>query len=171
MGCFNSTAQLPALAFLGLCDSGKSTIIAYIEHQVFRLTHPTLGVEISTAIFQDQRVEIWDVSGRDCSYWSKYYNSASGIVFVVDSSNEKDFNSFIDHAKQTLSNPIVQKLPVLIYVNRSQPDTLEKFKEELTEKLELKQSGITYQLMPCDPKTGKGVNEGFDWIMKKALLN
>lgn len=170
MGCCISHQDLPALAFLGLCDSGKSTIIAYIQHHVFRLTHPTLGVQISTAVYQDRRVEIWDVSGRDCSYWSRYYNYASGIVFVVDASNEKDLETFVDYAKQALENKDVQKIPILIYMNKLEPENNDNFTHILSEKLDLSTKDLCINLVACDPKNGKGITEGFKWINEKMTV-
>ena len=157
--------QLPTLTFLGLCDSGKSTIIAYIEHRAFRLTHPTLGFERTTLIYQDKRVEVWDVSGRDCSYWSRYYYSSSGIVFVVDGTNLKDMDLFVEYARLALANKEVQKTPILIYINKVWDEENQNICQTLSNKLELQTRNLNIRIQPCDPKIGKGVIEGFNWLM------
>jgi small GTP-binding protein len=165
--CFEETN--PTVTFLGLCDSGKTTIIEYIEHRAFRLTHPTLGFERSNVVYQDKRVDIWDVSGRDCAYWSRYYYSSSGIVFVLDGTNLKDVDLFVEYVKLALANKVVQKVPILIFVNKIWGEENEPFCQTLAAKLELKQRDLNVKIQMCDPKIGKGVSEGFSWIMEQIF--
>ncbi|EAX94696.1 ADP-ribosylation factor, putative [Trichomonas vaginalis G3] len=167
MGCFNSCCKphSNALLFLGLCDSGKTTIASYIEHSAFRVSHPTLGVQITNAVYQDQRVEIWDVSGRDVAYWSRYYSIASGIIFVIDGLNLNDLDLILQYMTQSLARPDVRHLPILIYCNKIWDSDPNNVKHIIEAKLELNNRGLNYQIQPCDPKIGKGVLEGFYWLM------
>lgn len=167
MGCCNSCCgrQLPALVFLGPIDSGKSAIIAYIEHNAFQITHPTLGVETSTAVYQDQRVEIWDVSGRDLAIWPRYYNFASGIVFVVDGTNEMNINTFIEHAKMALTDQDVIHKPILMFINRVSEDDPNNILQSLSKHLEIDNKNLNIKLQACDPSKGQGISEGFNWLM------
>lgn len=169
MGIFSSCCKprSNALVFFGLCDSGKTTIVNYIEHSAYRLAHPTLGVQISTAIYQDQRVEIWDVSGRDCAYWSKYYSVAHGIIFVIDGTKLDELDSFLEYTKGALENKIVQQLPLLIYINKIWETDENNIESTLETRLELKSKGLNYKIQRCDPKIGKGVMDGYNWIMSQ----
>lgn len=168
MGCSESCSsgqELPALAFLGLCDAGKSTIIGYIQHKTFRLTHPTLGAEMNSVVYRDMRFEVWDVSGRDCSYWSRYYQFAVAIVFVVDGQNKEDLDLFVEYAKLALANLNVQKNPILVYINKVNEEEGTAVCNTLKEKLDISHKNLNINFQICDPKTGKGVMDGFDWIM------
>lgn len=161
--------KLPAVTFLGLCDAGKTTIIAYLEHHAFRITHPTLGFDRSDVVYQDKRVDIWDVSGRDCAYWSRYYYSSSGIIFVVDGTNLKDADLFVEYARLALANKEVQKVPILIFVNKLWGEENEQFCLSLATKLELNQRNLNVKIQLCDPKLGKGIFEGFNWMMQQIF--
>ena len=167
--CCTCAESPPSIVFLGLCDSGKSSIIAYIEYKAFRLTHPTLGVSISSSVYEDSRVEIWDVSGRDCSFWSKYYAFPSGMAFVIDGLREDLLDTFVSHAKNALENDHVQTIPILIYINRYHGDGTE-IVNNIKDKLDLNlRPGLCIHFQLCDVKSGKGVLEGYNWLMSRVI--
>ena len=167
--CCSCGESLPSIVFLGLCDSGKTSIVEYIEYHTFRLTHPTLGVKVSTAIYQDKRIEIWDVSGRDSLFWSNYYHSSSGIVFVLDCSNPSLFDQFFELTNKVLDDKTLEKIPILIYINRILENENEII-NLLNEKLNIKERINTLKIQISEVKNGLVINEGFNCLMSKIFI-
>jgi len=89
---------------LGLDNAGKSTLVAAALGQDQSVIVPTAGFHISTheghLLLGRQRsvpppqpdplgtVHLWDIGGQAClrSFWSNYYETSSGILFVIDAS-------------------------------------------------------------------------------------
>lgn len=165
MGCNNSKVIIPSIPVLGLCDSGKTSIIYYISKGKFKNAHQTLSVQTTKVSHNDKKINLLDVPGRDCSYWSRYYSRSSAFIFVVDGANPKETELFIEYAKLALNNINVQKLPILFYINKVNDEEGEKVKETLSSKLDLEHKNLTFQFSICDPKTGKGILEGYNWII------
>ena len=171
MGCNYSKENLPSIPVLGLIDAGKTSIIYYILHKTFRNVHQTLDTQTSTASYKGQKVNLLDVPGRDCSYWSRYYSNSIGIIFVVDGTNKTDTDLFIEYVRLALTNNEVQKVPILFYINKCTEEEGNKIQELLKEKLQLNQKNIKFSCINCNPKTGHGIFDGFEWLMNNITEN
>ena len=171
MGCGHSKINLPTVPVLGLCDSGKTSIIFYISNKKFKSFRQTLSVQATTVTCNGKKVELLDVPGRSCSYWSRYYSRSLGIIFVVDGSNPDETDLFVEYVRLALNNSEVQKMPLLIYINKVDDSDGQKVQELLSTKLDLEHKNINMQFSVCDPQTGKGIMESFNWLIGTSDSN
>lgn len=166
MGCCCSTDSL-TLIFLGLCDSGKSTIIGQIEYHSFRVTNPTIGKEESLSTYRDKQVEIWDISGREIDNWLDYSKDSDGIIFVIDARNRKELQTFVNCSNQVLNAEDSNHRPILFYINWASAEHAIS-EDELRSKLNIEsRSNIDIYFQECNAKTGEGIIEGYNWLMSK----
>jgi ADP-ribosylation factor 1/2 len=61
---------------IGLEGSGKTSILQRLKHgKRVKVDGPTLDFNFETILFeQSNRLQIWDVGGRDKELWRNYYN-------------------------------------------------------------------------------------------------
>lgn len=78
------------VVFVGLDNSGKSTIINSLKGNFEVETTPTVGFEVETLKMGNFNFKIYDMSGMDTNrdLWESQYYTVDGIVFVVDSADE-----------------------------------------------------------------------------------
>lgn len=52
---------------------------------------PTLGFNIKTLEYQNYKLNVWDVGGQQTirSYWRNYYEQTDGLMFVIDSADQR----------------------------------------------------------------------------------
>lgn len=75
---------------LGPTGSGKTLLLKRLQNEQVDETStsiPTIGTNIFTLKYEGVWVEIREVGGTIAPLWSKYYNSWSKILYVVDVSN------------------------------------------------------------------------------------
>ncbi|TMW69290.1 hypothetical protein Poli38472_001446 [Pythium oligandrum] len=129
MGLWNylfSKAELHLL-IVGLDDAGKTTLLEQLKGIFGKKPGipldkipPTVGLNIARVDIQRCRIIFWDLGGQERLrvIWSKYYSESHGIVFVLDSVNERRF----EEAKQTLQTMLehseLRAIPLLLLANK-----------------------------------------------------
>lgn len=94
MGMHGSKTQKQAqVLMLGLDGSGKTTLLYKLKYNESVVTVPTVGfnVEMLETDRSSPRLTVWDVGGQRKMrpHWRHHYADAAGVVFVVDSSDQK----------------------------------------------------------------------------------
>jgi ADP-ribosylation factor-like protein 6 len=123
MGCGSSKPL--KLVVVGLDNSGKSTLVNHLRPEKKSDIQATVGFEIdsfSLAALGGIRCTMFDMSGSEKyrNLWEHYYKECNGMVFVIDSSDEKRLSIVRDEISQLLihkdivSNPI----PILFFANK-----------------------------------------------------
>lgn len=78
---------------LGLDGSGKTTLLYKLKYSENVVTVPTVGfnVEMLETDRSSPGLTVWDVGGQRKMrlHWKHYYVDTAGLVFVVDSSDQK----------------------------------------------------------------------------------
>ena len=98
MGTSESKAQAIDIMYVGLDNSGKSTLIKQILGEQNLLdTSPTLGYDCYSYYFSKQqgcknvlkKFNLVDLGGHERirAIWKNYYGTSLGIVFVFDASD------------------------------------------------------------------------------------
>jgi len=90
MGVFGSKTKQTVI-FVGLDNSGKSTVINYLKPQRKKRLDiaPTLVFQAEEFNYNGVQLSVFDMSGqgRYRNLWEYYYKDTMGIVFVVDSAD------------------------------------------------------------------------------------
>ncbi|XP_048586468.1 ADP-ribosylation factor-like protein 2 isoform X2 [Nematostella vectensis] len=79
------------ILMLGLDNAGKTTILKKFNGEDINTIEPTLGFNIKTLEHRDFKLNIWDVGGQRSlrSYWRNYFESTDGLIWVVDSADQR----------------------------------------------------------------------------------
>ena len=75
----------------GLDNAGKSTILNKFNGEAIDAVAPTLGFNIKTLEYRSFKLNVWDVGGQQTirSYWRNYYEQTDGLMFVIDSADQR----------------------------------------------------------------------------------
>lgn len=78
---------------LGLDGSGKTTMLYKLKYNESVITVPTVGfnVEMLETDRRSPGLTVWDVGGQKKMrpHWKHHYTDTAGLVFVVDSWDQK----------------------------------------------------------------------------------
>lgn len=94
MGMHGSKPQKQAqVLLLGLDGSGKTTLLYKLKYNESVITVPTVGFNVETLDTDrgSPGLTVWDVGGqkRMRPHWRHHYTDTAGLVFVVDSWDQK----------------------------------------------------------------------------------
>lgn len=157
------------LLMLGLDNAGKTTILKKFNGEDINSISPTLGFNIKTLEYQGYQLNVWDVGGQATirSYWRNYFEKTDGLIWVVDSSDQRR----LEQCKQELHNLLQQEklagASLLIFANKQDlPGALSL--EQISEVLDLKaiSENRHWRIQACSAVTGEGLLEGIDFIVQ-----
>ena len=100
------------IAFVGLANAGKTTLVKRLKGHDDLETVPTMGMNIETLKIGDFEVMAVDLGGQPTyptSLWEPFVSEASGVVFVFDSADR----SKVETAAEWLKNVIQWAFPLL----------------------------------------------------------
>jgi small GTP-binding protein len=124
------------LMIIGLDSSGKTTILYKMKLAEVVESAPTIGFNLEEIKVKNVNIKVWDLSGQEKmrNVWKHYFETVSGIVFVIDSTDRDRMPEVKDELHKILNEHQNQACPCLILGNKQdQPDALGK--EELKEHL------------------------------------
>ncbi|XP_041850883.1 ADP-ribosylation factor-like protein 14 [Melanotaenia boesemani] len=178
MGIHGAKPQKQAqVLMLGLDGSGKSTLLYKLKYNESVKTVPTVGFNVET-LETDRRspgLTVWDVGGQKKMRpnWKYLYPDTAGLVFVVDSWDERRLDEARNELHRVLRNKSLTVIPLVILANKQDlPHALSP--QTLCLKLDLQRvcDGRAWFIQPCSATTGMGLEEGFRrmlYLMKTPL--
>lgn len=103
---------------VGLDNSGKTTIVEslinenmnknkdknnFIENDISKIS-PTFGYSMKHFNYKNKNITLIDVGGQEClrKYWSNFYDDISGVIFVFDIFDTRDFLVELNNVKEIL---------------------------------------------------------------------
>jgi GTP-binding protein SAR1 len=165
------------ILFLGLDNSGKTTLLHMLKHGKMVTLTPTLHPTSDTLDMGSVRFSAFDLGGHNQArhIWRQYFPEVSGIVFMVDASDSKRFEEARIELSSLLSMEALEKVPFLILGNKTDlPNTPPE--EQLRHHLRLNETtgkhnprlnGVRpIELFMCSIKNKSGYGEGFSWMAK-----
>ncbi|RVE64925.1 hypothetical protein OJAV_G00130610 [Oryzias javanicus] len=178
MGIRGSKAKKQAqVLMLGLDGSGKTTLLYKLKYNQSVVTVPTVGfnVESLETDRSSPDLTVWDVGGQKKMrpHWKHYYPDTAGLMFVVDSWDEKRQDEACKELHRVLRHESLKGVPLVILANKQDlPGCCSP--EALSLKLDLRRAcaGRAWFLQPCSAITGMGLEEGFRrmvYLMKTPL--
>lgn len=101
---------------LGLDGSGKTTMLYKLKYNESVMTVPTVGFNVETLDTDKSNLglTVWDVGGQKKMrpHWRHYYTDTAGLLFVVDSCDQKR----MDEARKELHRVMESKISTLLLV-------------------------------------------------------
>ena len=165
------------ILILGLDAAGKTSLLqrALAKENVepnFDV-NPTVGFNVEMCQFDRSKratYALWDVGGQEKirSLWRHYYAGASGLIFVIDSTDVDRLEEAGDALNSILTDQDMKTTPVLIFANKQDAENAATV-EEITKEIGFKgvsQERRKWRIQPCSAWTGDGVIEGFESFHK-----
>ncbi len=163
------------IAFVGLANAGKTTLVKRLKGDDNLETVPTMGMNIETLKIGDIEVMATDLGGQatyPTSLWEPFVSKASGIVFVFDSADR----SKVENAGKWLKN-VIQWAPEdssFLFLANKQDLTEAMSLENIIHTLELEKEMVsrprTFAVYPCSALTGEGVDEPWHWMSDRFRI-
>lgn len=157
------------IAFVGLANAGKTTLVKKLKGEDHLETLPTMGLNIETLKIGDIEVMAADLGGQatyPTSLWEPFVSKASGIVFVFDSADQ----SKVENAGMWLKRVIKwapEDSAFLFLANKQDLEeamTLKSIVDALGLEEEMSAKPRTFAVYPCSALTGEGVDEPWQWM-------
>jgi GTPase SAR1 family protein len=158
--------------WLGMVATGKSSLIERIRQGEFNAAPATIGLNVSSFIFEGMKLVNCDLSGHKSfrTIWDSLIVGRPDIVIYVvdasDSSTTKEAGDVL--ANYVLKSEHLAKVPLLILYNKQDVDGVPS-----TDKLN---SELRLQALICDrkwksiqtsAKNGVGIPEALEWILQQ----
>lgn len=178
MGIRSSKPQKQThVLMLGLDGSGKTTLLYKLKYNENVWTVQTVGFNVESLDTDrgSQGLTLWDIGGQKKmrQYWKHFYTDAHGVLFVVDSWDQKRLEETRKELHRALRFESLRGIPLVVLANKQ--DLLGALSAgALCEKLELRRvcEGRAWFIQPCSAATGMGLQEGFRkiiYLMKTPL--
>lgn len=117
LGLYQKTARI---VFLGLDNSGKSTLLMVLKENRLMLICPNYYPTSEEVVIGQIKYQIFDVGGQEAARrsWKLYLNRVDAVIFMVDASDRSRF----DEAKYELENLLdmeeLKNTPFVIFGNK-----------------------------------------------------
>eukprot|EP00605_Chrysophyceae_sp_TOSAG23-4_P001453 GSChrysophyteH1.ASY1.ANO1.1588.1 assembled CDS len=135
------------ILILGLDNAGKTTVMKRVSGEDIHEISPTVGFNIKSLEYNSYTLNLWDVGGQKSirTYWRNYFEQTDGIIWVVDSVDRWR----LDECRQQLHDLLGQE--------KLAGASLLLHGENM--------SGHHWSIVGCSAHTGKGLEQGFDWLV------
>ncbi|XP_070399367.1 LOW QUALITY PROTEIN: ADP-ribosylation factor 6 [Nothobranchius furzeri] len=151
---------------LGLDGSGKTSLLYKLKYNENVVTVPTAGFTVESLEIDGKSPEltVWDVGGQRKMrpHWRHYYYETAGLMFAVDSQNERRLDEARKELHRVLRQDSLRGVPLVVLANKQAlPDALSP--QSLSVKLDLRGgvAGRAWFVQPSSANTGTGLEEGF----------
>lgn len=156
---------------LGLDNAGKTTILKGLAGEDPSHVMPTQGFNIKGVSKDGVTLNMWDIGGQKTirPYWSNYFDGSDGLIFVVDSSDNRRLEESAMELRDLLAEDKLANVPLLVFANKQDLSTAVQDTSELLEAMGLDRDGHfagerTWTIVACSAKSGEGLQEGLDWL-------
>merc|ERR1712227_487372 len=108
------------ILMLGLDNAGKTTILKKLSEEDISHIMPTQGFNIKSLVQDGFKLNVWDIGGQKSirPYWSNYFDSTDGLIYVVDSSDSRRLEESSAELKELLAEDKLQGVPILVFANK-----------------------------------------------------
>merc|ERR1711865_761327 len=158
------------ILMLGLDNSGKTTILKKLSDEDIATITPTQGFNIKSLMHEGFKLNVWDIGGQKSirPYWRNYFDQTDSLMYVIDSSDRKRLEETGDELSKLLEEDKLAGVPLLVLANKQ--DLLNALPpNEVAEGLNLFSiRDRPWQIQPCSAKSGEGLQDGMEWLVKQV---
>eukprot|EP00741_Cyanophora_paradoxa_P011388 tig00020556_g10999.t1 len=153
---------------LGLDNAGKTTILKKLSSEDISHIMPTQGFNVKSVQQEGFKLNMWDIGGQKTirPYWRNYFDNTNALVYVIDSADPRRIEETSMELSTLLEEDGLKKAPLLVFANKQ--DLLNALPaDEISSKLMLDEiRDRAWQIQACSAKTGEGLQEGLEWVIK-----
>ena len=154
---------------LGLDNSGKTTALKQLAGEDINTITPTQGFNIKSVQTEGIKLNMWDIGGQKHirPYWKNYYPNTDGIIYIVDSSDNRRFDEAAEELEDLTGQEDLEGVPILVLANKQ--DLLNSANAAaVMEALELTSlKGRWIHVEGCSAKTGEKLSEGLEKLTEQ----
>jgi len=158
------------ILLLGLDNAGKTSCLKKLSDEEISHIMPTQGFNIKSLSQEGFKLNVWDIGGQKAirPYWANYYTNTDALVYVIDSADNKRLVETGTELNLLLEEEKLAGVPILVFANKQDLLTAVPSKD-LAETLNLHNiRDRKWQIQACSAKTGAGLQEGIQWVIKFA---
>jgi GTP-binding protein SAR1 len=157
------------LLFLGLDNSGKSTLIYLLKTNRISMIGPTIYPHVEELKIGNIIFNTFDLGGDEIvrKTWKNYFPSTDGILFLVDSADVTRFPEIKEELDSILNIPELQKTPIAIIANKIDKNgaaSEDEIKEALGIKGLCSKDTRPLELFMCSVIRKIGYSEALGWL-------
>jgi ADP-ribosylation factor-like protein 2 len=156
------------ILMLGLDNAGKTTILKKFNGEDISSISPTLGFNIKTLEHKGYNLNIWDVGGQKSlrSYWRNYFETTDGLIWVVDSADERRLQDCKKELHSLLQEERLLGATLLVFANKQDLQGALTV-EEIKYTLQLDDiKSHHWQIVSCSAVTGENLLDGMNWLLQ-----
>ena len=164
MGACNS--QPDTILILGVGNGGKTTILFRLKTGEVQGTQPTVGFVAEVIKVEGKEYLFWDLGGQDKMrpLWKHYFEGSSGVIFVVDSADQTNFQTAKKEIHEVAHAAQLRKVPIVVFANKQDIEGAAN-SEKISEVLDLPLLGKERcAVFETSAITGQGLEEGMKWL-------
>ncbi|MFX0202587.1 MAG: ADP-ribosylation factor-like protein [Candidatus Hodarchaeota archaeon] len=162
---------MKGILVIGLYNSGKTSIIRKLKTGKFSEDSlPTLGYSIDVFTNKGKDLQFFDIGGAGSyrDFANVFLPLVNNVILVVDVSESSHYGEAREYLRSLIEQKELDKLSTAIFANKI--DQLEDFSEdELLSYLELGKDNHRIKIFKTSAKTGEGIQEGIDWLIKGEI--
>jgi len=157
------------LLMLGLDNSGKTTALKKLASESHENITPTQGFNIKSVQTGGFKLNVWDIGGQKHirPYWKNYYANTDGIVYIIDSKDERRIDEAAEELQGLLEEEQLAGVPVLVLANK------QDLENAMTAAAIMKDLDLgTHKdrwinVSACSAKTGEGLEDAMKLLIEE----
>lgn len=102
---------------------------------------------------------MWDIGGQKTirPYWKNYYENTDGLVYVVDSSDDKRLAECTEELQSLLSEDSLKNVPLLVFANKQDLQFALDAEEIMSTLTLMEIKDRTWTIQACSAVTKEGM--------------
>ena len=111
-------------------------------------------------------MNVWDIGGQReiRPYWKNYYENTDGLVYVVDSSDDKRLKECTAELKTLLEEDALKNVPMLVFANKQDLEGAMSVTEVYSALGLDALKNRTFQIFKASAVRGDGLDEAMEWL-------
>ncbi|KAI6656872.1 ADP-ribosylation factor 1-like [Oopsacas minuta] len=153
------------ILFLGLEDSGKTTLLynKIMNGNITTVATDSHNIEILPPI-EGLSMAVWDLGGHKSirRRWEDHFDGTDGIIFVVDSANQRRFIEVKDELFKLFDNDVLNGVPICVIAHKQDlPDA--ESPNDLVDLIDMREVvSHEWRVFGTSTVTGTGIDTAFN---------
>ncbi len=117
LGLSNKSGRV---VFLGLDNAGKTTLLHVLRDGKVMVHEPTRHPQFEELVVGNMCFKAHDLGGHKAArrLWKQYFANVDGVVFLVDTTDQKRLAESADELEALLAEPALKSVPFVILGNK-----------------------------------------------------
>ncbi len=159
------------LVFVGLPQSGKTTIVNRLLTGKFSNPSRTMGLNVDSVTYEGIEFQAIDIGGQVAfrEFWLPFIRSANAVIYIIDAADPLQFVESHKALQETLER-IPKKSLLMILANKCDLAESVSLKTIITtfewQEIQANYNFRAINLFHISAKTGERFDEAFHWIFE-----